>query len=356
MDGKIAHQIDQLLIGSGLFQNQSVPKAHTTPFDFSDEIILITGAAGSVGSELSKQLLGCNYKHMVLVDMAESPLYDLIKTLEGARKNNTNYHLLNINDSSSLHFLFEKYKPTLVFHAAAYKHVPLMEAHPFEGVRTNIFATKQLAELAIQFSVKKFIFVSTDKAVNPKGIMGMTKRIAEKHLAYLNAKYNTAFFSARFGNILGSNGSVVPLFKKQLENGTPITLTHKDISRYFICKRHACHLILKIAEFPKNETSTFTFNMGQPIKILDIVERMIILYNKKRGDIEIQYTGLRPGEKMNEVMISENEVLEKSSVNNIWIVKEKNSQTLKPIPFSELEQIDFYTPHSEIKSILKKQL
>ncbi|NJX15144.1 polysaccharide biosynthesis protein [Tamlana crocina] len=356
MSEKIALQIDQLLVDSGLFETEVKPTAYDNDFDFSNETILITGAAGTVGSELSKQLFGCRYKNLVLVDMAESPLYDLIKTFELNHKNHTYYHLLNINDSAPLHFVFEKYKPTMVFHAAAYKHVPLTEEHPFAGIKTNIFATKQLAELSIQFGVKKFIFISTDKAVNPSGIMGMTKRIAEKHLSYLNVQYDTVFLNARFGNILGSNGSVVPLFKKQIKNGMPITLTEKDISRYFICKRKACYLILKMARFNKNTTNTFTFNMGEPIKIIDIIQRMLKYYNKNGSDIEIKYTGLRPGEKLFEEMISENEYLEPTLVEDIWAVKEKNKQKFEAIDFKSLEQINFYTPYSEIKSILKKYL
>lgn len=356
MSERIALQIDQLLVDSGLFETEVKPTAYDNDFDFSNETILITGAAGTVGSELSKQLFGCRYKNLVLVDMAESPLYDLIKTFELNNKNHTYYHLLNINDSAPLHFIFEKYKPTMVFHAAAYKHVPLMEEHPFEGIKTNIFATKQLAELSIQFGVKKFIFISTDKAVNPSGIMGMTKRIAEKHLAYLNNKYLTTFFSTRFGNILGSNGSVVPLFKKQIKNGMPITLTEKDISRYFICKRKACYLILKIAKFDKNEGYTFTFNMGEPIRITDIFERMLKYYNKNSSDVEIKYTGLRPGEKLFEEIVTENECLEATSIEDIWAVKEQNKQKLEAIDFEALEKINFYTPHAEIKSILKKYL
>ncbi|XCF05088.1 polysaccharide biosynthesis protein [Tamlana crocina] len=356
MNEKIALQIDQLLIDSGLFQTKAKPTAYNNDFNFSNETVLITGAAGSVGAELSKQLLNCNYKHLILVDMAESPLYDLIKTFELNHKNHTSYHLLNINDSASIHFIFEKYKPTLVFHAAAYKHVPLMEEHPLEGIKTNIFATKELAELSIQYGVKKFIFVSTDKAVNPSGVMGMTKRIAEKHLSYLNAQYHTVFLNARFGNILGSNGSVVPLFKRQLKNGSPITLTQKDISRYFICKRKACYLILKMADFDKNTTNTFTFNMGEPIKIVDIIQRMLKYYNKNVSDIEIKNTGLRPGEKLFEEMISENEYLEPTLVEDIWAVKEKNKQKFEAIDFKSLEQVNFYTPYSEIKSILKNNV
>lgn len=356
MNEKTAHKIDQLLIDSGLFQTECQRTTYNTNFDFSDETILITGAAGSVGSEISKQLLNCNYKQLVLVDMAESPLYDLIKTFESEHNHKINYYLMNINDFESLNFIFEKYRPTLVFHAAAYKHVPLMEQHPYEGIKNNILATKRLSEFSLKYHTKKFIFVSTDKAVNPLGIMGMTKRIAEKHLAYLNTQHQTTFFSARFGNILGSNGSVVPLFKKQLENGTPITLTHKGISRFFICKRQACHLILKIAEFNKNGVHAFTFNMGGPIKIADIIERMCKLSHRNSHDIEIKYTGLRPGEKLMEEIASENETLKPTMIENIWEVTEKNAQHIEPIDFSEIEKIGFYTPLSKIKSILKKQL
>ncbi|MFL1012886.1 polysaccharide biosynthesis protein [Flavisericum labens] len=356
MNKSLASQIDQLLIDSGLFQNQTEPTRYSSNFNFSEETILITGAAGTIGSELYKQLINSPFKQLILVDMAESPLYSLIKAFEFEDQCEVEFHLLNINDFQSLSFLFKKHNPTIVFHTAAYKHVPLMEKHPMEAIQTNIFGTKLLAELSIEYMVKKFIFVSTDKAVKPASIMGMSKRISEKHLTFLNSKGKTAFFITRFGNILGSNGSIVPLVKEQLENGTPITITHPEISRYFICKSKACNLILKIAHFDKTNENMFTFDMGAPIKIMDLIERLAKIYSKELTDVEVKYTGLRPGEKLFEDITTENETLTTTYIDNILLIKEKRKSILKPFDFSELKRITPFTTHSEIKSILKGYL
>jgi len=356
MHTSLAQQIDQLLIDSGLFCSQKQVLHHPSHFNFKDQTILITGAAGTIGSELSKQLMSSSFKQLILVDMAESPLYNLIKTLEFKNKERVKFLLININDIEALDFLFKTYNPTIVLHAAAYKHVPLMESHPFEAIRTNIFGTKALANMSILHRVQTFVFVSTDKAVNPKGVMGLTKRIAEKHLNYLNSKHKTAFFNTRFGNILGSNGSVVPLVKDQIKRGAPITLTCKDISRYFICKRKACNLILKITQLNKSKYNTFTFNMGQPIKIIDLIERLAKFHNKELNELNIIYTGLRPGEKLFEDMVSENEILEPTIWEDIFTVKEKNKTPVLPVDFSLLNQITHFTPKTTAKSILKSLL
>ncbi|UKM63968.2 UDP-N-acetylglucosamine 4,6-dehydratase [Flavobacteriaceae bacterium GSB9] len=351
MNTTTAHQIDQLLIDSGLFQTQQKPTVYKEDFNFENDTILITGAAGTIGSELSKQVINGRFKQLVLVDMAESPLYELVKEFEF--KDNIKFHLLNITDKKSLGFLFETYKPSLVFHAAAYKHVPLMEDHPFEAVKTNIFGTKWLADLSIENQVKKFVFISTDKAVNPVSVMGMTKRIAERYLISLNSRQKTAFFNARFGNILGSNGSVVPLFIKQFENHKPITITRKNISRYFICKRKACNLILKIALFDKINAGSFTFNMGQPIKIEHLIERLAKCFGKDINDIKVIYTGLRPGEKFFEDITTNNEILTQTTESDILFIKEKSHQKITEIDFSTFSQITPFASHTEAKSVLK---
>ncbi|WP_370476212.1 polysaccharide biosynthesis protein [Tamlana flava] len=348
-----ANHIDQLLIDSGLFSTKQKPTEYSSNFNFTEETILITGAAGSIGSGLCKQFLTCQFKKLILVDMAESPLYDLIKELEFENIDRIEFLLLNIIEEESLRHVFSRYKPSLIFHAAAYKHVPLMEENPYEAVKNNLFTTKLLADLSIEHSVKKFIFISTDKAVNPVSVMGTTKLIGEKYLSSLNSKHETAFFNARFGNILGSNGSVIPLFKKQIENGMPITLTDRRMSRYFICKRKACNLILKIALFNEKAHGTFTFNMGEPIRMVDIVERIIHLFNKQTQDVEIRQTGLRPGEKLEEDIISENETLIPTEITDILAVKEKIDSELKPINLSELYRVTPYMSNNEIKSILK---
>lgn len=353
MHTSLAQKIDRLLMDSGLFHPQK-QTSYPEHFDFKGETILITGAAGTIGSELSQQLMGKQFKQLILIDMAESPLYGLMKTL-GLNEENVKFHLVNINDTAALNFIFKTYRPSIIFHAAAYKHVPLMETHPLEAIKTNILATKALADLAIKYQAHTFILISTDKAVNPKGIMGITKRLAEKHLNYLNQKHRTTFINTRFGNILGSNGSVVPLVNEQIKRGTPISLTHKDISRYFISKQKACNLILKIAQLDKSSGNTYTFNMGDPIKITDLIERLAKLHNKEISELNITYTGLRPGEKLFEDMVSENETLS-PLLEDVFVVKEKTNIQPLALDFSLLSQVTYFTPKAEVKSLLKSLL
>ncbi|AUP77278.1 polysaccharide biosynthesis protein [Flavivirga eckloniae] len=354
MNTSTSNHIDQLLINSGLFPIKKTHHEELNNFDFSNDVILITGAAGSIGSELSKQLLACRYKRLILVDVAESPLYDLIKDLEFENTENVDFLLLNIIEEPTLRHLFETYKPTLIFHSAAYKHVPLMEANPYEAVKLNIFGTKLLADLSTEHDVKKFIFISTDKAVNPVSVMGMSKRIAENYLDHISSGSKTQFTITRFGNILGSNGSVLPLFKKQIESGMPITITNKAISRYFINKNKACTLILEIATFNKDESNTYTFNMGDPIKIIDLAKRVIVLYNAVNKSIDIKITGLRPGEKLHEDIVSKHETLISTKNESILLVKPNNNLETSKINFSELAAITPNMPNPEVKSILKK--
>ena len=348
MEKSTSKQIDQLLIESGLFHSKKKVKKIGDKFDFYNETILVTGAAGSIGSELSKQLVKSNYKKLILIDIAESPLYHLIKDLE--------FKILNICEKESLIRLFEIYKPSLIFHAAAYKHVPLMESNPYEAVKTNILATKLIADLSVKYDVKKFIFISTDKAVNPINVMGITKFIAENYLNSLSNNNNTSFITTRFGNILGSNGSVLQLFKKQIETNCPITITNNTISRYFINKQKACSLILKIANSDNFESHVFTFNMGEPIRIAHLVERLLTLYKIPEDKIEIKTTGLRPGEKIHEDIISNDEELVNTVDEAILIVKKKNKLKNKIIDFTQLLSISPYMANSEIKSILKNYL
>jgi FlaA1/EpsC-like NDP-sugar epimerase len=355
MDKSTANYIDGLLYDSGLFPSKTKALKDTICFDFSDEVILITGAAGSIGSGLTKQLARSKYKKLVLVDIAESPLYELIKTLEFENVEHISFILLDITHEASLTRLFETHKPTMVIHAAAYKHVPLMESNPSKAIELNIFGTKQLADLSNACNVKKFLFISTDKAVNPIGIMGMSKLIGENYLKQLNAESHTTFVIARFGNIFGSNGSVIPLIKKQIEFGYPITITHNKITRYFISKHKACKLILKLASFKVYNATVFTFKMGEPIKIMDIVNRLLLLYNLEKSP-DIKTIGLRPGEKLNEHLISKNETLVKTDEPNILAIKQ--NEILKPerIDFNELEHVTPCMTSQNIKKLLNKYL
>ena len=352
MNKETANHIDELLYDSGLFPSKIKNLKNIVSFDFSDEIILITGAAGSIGGGLTKQLINCKYKKLILVDVAESPLYVLIKELEFEDVNHIDFVLLNVTDEDSLKYLFEANTPSIIFHTAAYKHVPLMEDNAYEAVKLNIFGTKLLADFSLKYKVEKFIFISTDKAVNPVSVMGMTKQIGETYLSFLNEKSETEFITARFGNIFGSNGSVVPLFKKQIEFGHPLTITNNDISRYFISKYKACNLILKLASTLDYQSDSFTFNMGEPIKILDIIERLLLCYDNLENIPEIKVIGLRPGEKLNEDIISADEILLSTEYEDILAIKQKNDSKSIKIDFTPLSNMTPYMSNKEIKSIL----
>lgn len=346
------NRIKQLIVDSGLIHSNEKTEKPFQYFNFENETILITGAAGSIGSELARHLLVCNYKKLILIDIAESPLYNLIKEFENQDLNKIDCLLLNINETDSVEYLFKTYKPTIIFHAAAYKHVPLMESHPYEAVKTNILATKSLADLAIKHDVKKFIFISTDKAVNPISVMGMSKHIAENYILELTKKSNTQFSVTRFGNIMGSNGSVLPLFIKQIDSGLPLTITSNTVSRYFIDKHKACNLILKIATFNQSDENVFTFNMGAPIKLIDLANCLLEIYSNKQTKTNIKITSLRPGEKYEEDIISKNESLVATSDKDILLVKRKTKTPYKKLDFSNLINVTPYQSTETIKNIL----
>ena len=275
-----------------------------------DSIILITGAAGSIGSEIVRQLMTFDIRHAVLYDQAETPLYNLQNELK-AKFPKTSFDLIigDVRDPFRLYKVFEKYQPDIVFNAAAYKHVPLMEAHPYEAIRVNIGGTLLLADLSVQFKVKKFVMLSTDKAVNPTNVMGASKRICEIYIQALSQKEGiaTQFITTRFGNVLGSNGSVVPLFQKQIEDGGPVTVTHPDITRFFMTIPEACQLVLE-AGFMGNGGEIYVFDMGEPVKIYDLAKKMILLSGfTPEEDIAIKFTGLRPGEKLYEELLANKE-------------------------------------------------
>lgn len=275
--------------------------------EFTGETILVTGAAGSIGSELVTQLAYFNVKQLILVDQAESPLYDVQQDLLRNGKFNFTAIVADIRDGLRMDAVFQEYKPTMVFHAAAYKHVPLMEASPYEAIKINVNGTKLLADTASRYNVKKFVFVSTDKAVNPTSVMGATKRIAEMYISCLQKESKTKFITTRFGNVLGSNGSVIPLFKKQIENGGPLTLTHKDITRYFMTIPEAAQLVLEAGTMGKGG-EIFIFDMGESVKIYDLAKNMIKLSGLRfPEDIDIKITGLRPGEKLYEELLANGE-------------------------------------------------
>jgi len=287
-----------------------------------DAVILVAGAAGSIGSEIVRQLIAFQAHHVVLLDKSESDLYDLQQEII-SRYKGAKYSLIvgDVTNIVNLRKIFEKYTPSIVINAAAYKHVPLMENFPNEAIRVNIGGTRNLADLSVKFGVKKFVFISTDKAVNPTNVMGATKRIAEiyvQSLAQLQG-VTTQFITTRFGNVLGSNGSVVPLFKKQIENGGPVTVTHKEITRYFMTIPEACQLVLE-ASFMGKGGEIFVFDMGDPIRIYDLAEKMIFLSGfVPEKEIKIEVTGLRPGEKLYEELLQNEENLLPTYNNKIMI-------------------------------------
>jgi len=273
----------------------------------SNKIVLVSGAAGSIGSEIVNQILKYKVKMLILIDQAETPLHNLILSIiEKTPDVKIVPAIGDIKDELFLESIFKKYSPELVYHAAAYKHVPIMEESPYQAVMTNVFGTKNLADLSILYKVEKFVMISTDKAVNPSNVMGASKRIAEMYVQ--NSFYqnkSTKFITTRFGNVLGSNGSVVPLFTKQVEEGGPITLTHPDIIRYFMTIPEACQLVLEAGTMGSGG-EIFIFDMGKPVKILDLAKKIIKLAGFiPEKDIKIKYVGLRPGEKLYEELLTE---------------------------------------------------
>ena len=274
----------------------------------SGQVVLVTGAAGSIGSGLVQQIVKYAPKQLVLLDQAESPMYEL--ELEVRREFpdlDLQVVIGDVTNAERMHHLFSAFRPNWVFHAAAYKHVPMMEDNPSEAVQTNVRGTKILVDLALGFDVYKFVMISTDKAVNPTNVMGASKRIAEIIAQHANAQNKTQFITTRFGNVLGSNGSVIPLFKKQIENGGPVTVTDERITRYFMTIPEACQLVLE-AGIIGNGGEIFVFDMGESVKIIDLAKNMIRLSGLELGkDIEIKITGLRPGEKLYEELLNEAE-------------------------------------------------
>ena len=301
-------QIEDLLERKAIvLDNKSISK------QLKDKTILITGAAGSIGSEIVRQVLGFSPKKIIILDQAETPLHHLsleTETIISSSKIRT--IVADIRNKEALNKVFKLYKPQVVFHAAAYKHVPLMEENPAQAILTNIEGTKNLADLACEYNVFKFVMISTDKAVNPSNVMGASKRIAEKYVQSLQLKSQlegdvkaTKFITTRFGNVLGSNGSVVPLFSKQIANGGPVTITHPDIIRYFMTIPEACQLVLEAGAMG-NGGEIYIFDMGKPVKIIDLARKMIKLAGfTPNKDIEIQFVGLRPGEKLYEELLND---------------------------------------------------
>lgn len=272
-----------------------------------DKVILVTGGAGSIGSEIVRQICTYDYKSLLIIDQSESALYDLQQELKQNGYHNFLPIVGDVRDKNRLNNIFQEHKPDIIFHAAAYKHVPLMEYNSYEAIKINIAGTKVVADLAIGHHADKFIFISTDKAVNPTNVMGATKRIAEMYVGCMQQQNKTKFITTRFGNVLGSNGSVIPLFKKQIEKGGPLTVTHEDVTRYFMTIPEASQLVLEAGAMGDGG-EIFIFDMGQSVKIYDLAKNMIKLSGLRYPeDINIKITGLRPGEKLYEELLANGE-------------------------------------------------
>lgn len=301
-------QLRQIRIDDLLGRKQISLSSEKISSIVQNRVVMVTGGAGSIGSEIVKQVSKFSPKLIVIVDQAESPIYDLETELLGLNSGvEIEPVICDICDSHRMSKVFNRYSPDIVYHAAAYKHVPLMENNPAEAIKTNILGTKIVADLSNQYAVDLFVMVSTDKAVNPTNVMGASKRVAEIYVQSLNSESNTKYITTRFGNVLGSNGSVIPLFRKQIDAGGPITVTHPDITRYFMTIPEACQLVLE-ASASGDGGEIFIFDMGKSIKIKDLASKMIKLSGLEEGkDIQIVYTGLRPGEKLYEELLNDKE-------------------------------------------------
>ncbi len=309
---QISNQLKNFAIEDLLERNPIVLDDKSISSQIRNKKVLITGGAGSIGSEIVRQVINFNPKQIIILDQAESPLHSLcLEISEINAKIEVITTLVDVRNKEELEKIFVQYKPDYVYHAAAYKHVPLMEENPSQAIFTNVIGTKNLADLASKYSVEKFVLISTDKAVNPSSVMGASKRIAEKYVQSFNFqllgndKKATKFITTRFGNVLGSNGSIVPLFTKQIQEGGPITITHPEIIRYFMTIPEACQLVLEAGAMG-NGGEIYIFDMGKPVKIIDLANKMIRLAGfTPNKEIKIKIIGLRPGEKLYEELLND---------------------------------------------------
>ena len=308
-----------------------------------DKIILITGAAGSIGSELAKQIITFNPAEIIILDQAETPLHFLVSEMEKLNSDTKITAIIaDIRNKETLKRIFKSKKPEVVYHAAAYKHVPMMEENPSQAIYTNVLGTMNTADLASEYGVESFVYISTDKAVNPSNVMGASKRIAERYIQglSLNAKNEQSkikFITTRFGNVLGSNGSVVPLFTEQIQNGGPITITHPDVIRYFMTIPEACQLVIEAGAMG-NGGEIFIFDMGEPVKIIDLAKKMIRLAGLvPEIDIEIKTIGLRPGEKLYEELLNDHS--KTAPTHNSKIMIANDTSTDYDLLFTKVEEL-----------------
>jgi FlaA1/EpsC-like NDP-sugar epimerase len=337
---EISQKIKNIQIEDLLERKPIVLDSCSISKQLKDKTILITGAAGSIGSEIVRQVLTFNPKVILMLDQAETPLHQLTLETQALATDTIIYSVIaDVRSKKAMEAVFSTYHPQVVYHAAAYKHVPLMEENPAQAIVTNVKGTKNVADLSCKYGVSKFVMVSTDKAVNPSNVMGASKRIAEKYVQSLQWKHKkdrtgivTKFITTRFGNVLGSNGSVVPLFTKQIAAGGPVTITHKDIIRYFMTIPEACQLVLEAGAMG-NGGEIYIFDMGKPVRIYDLARKMIKLAGFTPDvDIKIDVVGLRPGEKLYEELLNDSAKTIPTHHNKIMIAQEMEEE------FEELHQ------------------
>lgn len=321
----------------------------------SGKTVMVTGGGGSIGSELCRQIAGHNPKQLVIVDIYENSTYDIQNELKMKFPNlNLAVLIASVRNTNRMNYIFETYHPDIIYHAAAHKHVPLMEESPNEAIKNNVLGTWKIVQAADKYHVKRFVMISTDKAVNPTNIMGASKRICEMIIQTYNKRSDTEYVAVRFGNVLGSNGSVIPLFKKQIERGGPVTVTHPDIIRYFMTIPEAVSLVLQAGAYAKGG-EIFVLDMGEPVKIVDLARNLILLSGHKPDeDIQIVYTGLRPGEKLYEEMLMKEEGMQETENRLIHIGKpiEMNEEKF----LEELEKLKEYvvTEPADIREWVKR--
>lgn len=328
----------------------------------NSKTILVTGGGGSIGSELCRQLRHFNPARIIILDIYENNAYDLQMEFERLYRTKVKHKpeiivlIASVRDEKRIDEIFKKYKPNVVFHAAAHKHVPLMEVSPKEAIKNNVFGTYNVAKMADKHNVEKFVLISTDKAVNPTNVMGATKRYAEKIVMELNMNSKTEFTAVRFGNVLGSNGSVIPLFKRQIEDGGPVTVTHRDIIRYFMTISEACQLVIQAGAYAKGG-ELFVLDMGDQVKIIDLAEKLIRLSGfEPYKDIEIKFTGLRPGEKMYEELLVDYDKTTRTKNNKIFV--EPNGICYESVieKISEISEIILESSNEKVIVMLKKHI
>ena len=310
-----------------------------------NKTVLVTGGGGSIGSELCRQIASHRPKHLIILDIYENNVYDIQQELKTKYPDlRMTVLIASVRNTNRMNWIFEKYKPDIVYHAAAHKHVPLMEDSPNEAVKNNVFGTWKTAQAAAFYGVKRFVLISTDKAVNPTNIMGASKRICEMIIQTFNNHYDTEFVAVRFGNVLGSNGSVIPLFRKQIVAGGPVTVTHPDIIRYFMTIPEAVSLVLQAGAYARGG-EIFVLDMGEPVKILDLAENLIRLSGYRVGeDIKIEFTGLRPGEKLYEELLMDEEGMRETANKLIHVGK--------PI---EIDEMKFFQQLKRLKEESKNE-